>query len=84
MICSLMDPEEKYAMLRSSGFINERQIYLGETVCVWDLAVLRTKGGLELGLASRVIYYLKDLDRFQVSEPAGQVEGVAFHFSPLS
>lgn len=51
---------------------------------MWDLGVLQTKGGLELGLPSQVIHYIKALDRFQVSEPVGQVEGVAFHFSLLS
>lgn len=56
-----------------------------EMVCVvggghWSLWTANWSG---LGRASRVMYYIKELDKFQVSEPVGQVEGVSFHFSPL-
>ena len=36
------------------------------------------------GTSIQVIYYIKELDKFPVSEPVGQVEGVSLCFSPRS
>lgn len=48
-----------------------------------DLGVAANKEWIGLGLASRVIYYIKELGTFQIPEPVGQVEGVSFYSSPL-
>lgn len=79
-----MDPDEKYAQLRSSGFIEERQIYRRRWYVSQDLGVAANREWIGAGTASRVIYYIKELDKLQASEPVGQVEGVSFYFSPLS
>lgn len=49
-----------------------------------ELGVAANKEWIGPGLASRVIYYIKELDTFQIPEPVGQVEGVSFYFSPSS
>lgn len=70
-----MDPKEKRAMPKPC---DRGKSLWGAGVCcgAW---VCRA-----LGLASRVIHYIKGLDTVQASEPVGPVEGVSFYFSPLS
>lgn len=65
----------------SLGFCSRRSVYRGE-LCVVESGRAESHRGVRL--ASGVIYYIKELDRVQDSEPVGQVQEVSFSSLLLS
>lgn len=75
IICFPMDPEEKWATLTSLGFVKERHICLGRLCVLWDLRCCCEQGvERSWDWLHWIIYYIKEQDKLQVSEPVGQVE----------